>query len=327
MLMERLNNGLKLLADEMGKGAAQDAGRVAGCLKDLQSLATSDEARGYAGTEQLAIKFADLKRGQDELVERTRKLERLGISNGRDTGATRMTRREARRLLAEGRVFRSDEHAAMFAALACRQLAPAMRGMVAERTLGYAEELAKAGHSLAFTKTLDPGVAGSGLEFITQNVYMADLITALEAVWVLPPFCTRVPLTTLGTTTWPKLSGELTAYAVAASAAIPESEPSTTSVTLTPVKFGISFNVVHYNQAGALVHVESNFAAGRLARGGARTIERPGRWAKEAKAHAVTRTAHEGASPDRAPSMRAQRGPSWGRPHRRSRSLRIPGNE
>jgi len=227
----------ELLADLTGQlkndPADRDESALTATLGALEAYGASDEAKGYVGTDKLsewADQLAQLRKDVDAQAEESRRLAQLGLR--REGGAVRLAgKREVLDLMALGRVFPTDRKAAEFGALAVRSIMGPLtvyKEIVPQRTREMAASL---------VKDLDPGVSTAGAELVAA-VYMADLIAPLEAVGVLYPQCDRVPLATTGQTTWPKLTGELTAYPLAASAQFTESAPTFGTVTMTPVKWG-----------------------------------------------------------------------------------------
>jgi len=229
--MDKLLNLMKQLASEYAKGDARDEGVLASHFQAAGALLASDEVKGYAATPALTKQLAQLRTDVDAMATRQAKLEKLGL-RAENHRITVMNGDEVKALLKIGKVFRQVDHAEAFGAMVCRQVfgqTPRYNELVAQRTREMAESL---------VKDMDPGVSASGGALVA-NLYMADLITALEAVGVLYTQCDRVPLVTTGQTTWPTLTGELTAYPTAAAAAITASAPTFGTATLTPVKWGV----------------------------------------------------------------------------------------
>lgn len=199
-------------------------------VRDYDEFMQSDEAKGYTGSKELTEQLAQLRKDLDASIESQRKLEKSGLAR-QDRRIKVLGYKEIMDLRRVQRVFPDRETARHFGAICCRSIfstRPNYTDMVPESTRGLADEL---------VKDLDPGVSGSGAELVA-NLYMADMIAHVEAVGVLFPQCDRVPLQTTGTTYWPKLTGELTAYPTATAAKITESSPTFATVDLTPVKWG-----------------------------------------------------------------------------------------
>ncbi|HUU90943.1 MAG TPA: phage major capsid protein [Phycisphaerae bacterium] len=229
--MEKLVNLLTQLAGEYAKGGARDEAVLASHFQAASAFLATDEARGYAGTPELTKQLAQLRADIDAMATRQSKLEKLGL-RAENNRIVVMNHDEVTSLLKVGKVFRYADHAEGFAAMACRQLfgqTPRYNELVAARTREMAEAMAK---------DMDPAVSASGGALVA-NMYMADLITAMEAVGVLFTQCDRVPLVTTGSTDWPKLTGELTAYPTAAMATIEKSAPTFGTVPLRPVKWAV----------------------------------------------------------------------------------------
>lgn len=230
-LKELLARQTELLIADPGE---RDEKALAQCLKDWAEWKDSDEAKGYAGTPELT-EFVELQVQQqkdiDALTEQVRTASRGGLSlNQRRVEVLDFDRIMSLRKVKH--VFRYKDQAEMFGAMCARAIfgrSPRYTEYIPERTRGMADEIVKA---------LDPGASGSGAELVAA-LYMADLIAHVEAVGVFFNQCDRVPLLTTGQTTWPKLTGELTAYPTAAMAAMVESAPTFGTVTMTPVKWGV----------------------------------------------------------------------------------------
>lgn len=228
----RLKEPLKDLADEMAKDTADRSDEVIGrTLTAMTEIVKAEEEAGYGGTAELAQQIEDLRKKLDLESEARIKLEKMGLAV-KDRGVELLGRREIMDLRRVGRVFRYKEDAERFGALVARSAwgkTKVYEDVVAKRTRDLADEL---------VKQLDPGVTGAGAELVA-NLFMADLLVQVEAVGTLFVLCDRVPLQTIGQTTWPKLTGELTAHPLAASATIPETAPTFETVAMTPIKWGV----------------------------------------------------------------------------------------
>lgn len=203
-------------------------------LKDATSFFDSDEAKGLSADNDIAGMKAtveQLKADSEKAAEELRKIQKMGLTFSHGS-VNVLDYDEVIALRRVGNVFRTVEQAEAFAAMTARAIfgkSPRYEELVSERARGMADDL---------VKDLDPGVAGSGAELVS-NIYVADLIAHLEAVGVLYNMCDRVPLQTIGQTIYPKLTGELTAHPTTAAAKIAESAPTYSTVTLTPVKWGV----------------------------------------------------------------------------------------
>lgn len=225
---------LAVLSGQLTKDPAdRDQKALAAALGELEAYGASDEAKGYAAVPDFAkwsAEVAQLRKDVDAQAAETRKLAKAGMR--REGGAIRLAgKAEILDMMKVGLIFPTNERAEEFGSLCARSIHGRhgqYKSLVHQRTRDMAESL---------VKDLDPGVSGSGAELVAA-IYMADLIAPLEAVGVLYPQCDRVPLATTGQTIWPKLTGELTAYPLAAAAQFTESAPTFGTVTLTPVKWG-----------------------------------------------------------------------------------------
>ncbi len=230
--MDKLKKLLKALADEMAKDPAERSDEtIANTLTALTDLAESAEAPGYSETPKLAEQVAQLRKDLDLESEARIKLAKDGLAV-KDHRVELMGREQIMDLRRVRRVFRYKEDAEMFGAMVARSAwgkTKVYEDNVAKRTREMSDEL---------VKDLDPGVSGSGAELVA-NLFMADLIANVEAVGTLFVLCDRVPLQTIGQTTWPKQTGELTAYPLAASATLTESAPTFGTVSMTPIKWGV----------------------------------------------------------------------------------------
>lgn len=224
------------MADELAKGSSANLASLAEMARQhATALAEAEkaDAAGYAETNRMAEEVAALKARSDETIVRLGKLEKLGLAE-RDRRIVVMNADEIRALRKARQVFRYKDQAEGFGAFAAWSIygrTGAFNDMVSEKARGLFREMSG-------QKDLDPGVSTHGAELVA-NLYMADLIAHVESEGVLFPLCDRVPLATTGSTIWPKLTGELTAYPTAVAATIQASDPTFTTVTLTPVKWGV----------------------------------------------------------------------------------------
>ena len=212
-------------------GQKRDEDQLGKLLGEAKAFIESDEAKQLGNLTEVKRQFEQLKADHDKTVENLRKLEKAGLKmQGHRIEV--LGYREIMDLRQANRVFRYKDDAEGFGALVAHAVwgnTKRYEDVVAKRTRELADEL---------IKDLDPGVAGSGAELVA-NIYMADLIANVEAVGTLFPLCDRVPLQTTGQTIWPKLTGELTAFPIAASAKIKESAQTYDTVPMTPIKWGV----------------------------------------------------------------------------------------
>jgi len=214
--------------------ADRDEKAISKLLTDIAAYAESPEAKAYGNTDQLkdlAGTIGQLRKDLDENARQLRELQRAGLEiQGGQVQVLGFE--EIMSLRRVRRVWRSEARAEQFGALCARSLwggTGKYNDIVAPRTRDLAERL---------IKDLDPGLSGSGAELLAHQ-YMADLIAHVEAVGVLFPQAHRVPLSTLGTTSWPKLTGEVTATPLAVATQIAESTPTLGTVAMSPVKWGV----------------------------------------------------------------------------------------
>jgi HK97 family phage major capsid protein len=213
-----------LMAAPQGKDA-----EIAKLLKDINDFLGGDEAKGFEGLPELKAQAVQLRRDIDAQAEAHRRLEKMGL-RVRGGGVEVLGYREIMDLNRVGHVFRSSEKAEQFGAFVVRRMfgaSPVYNDLIPQRTREMGESV---------VKDLDPTVAGSGVELV-PNLFMGDLVANMEAVGILFPMCDRVPLATTGQTTWPKLTGELTAYPTAVAAQIQKSAPAFDTISMTPVKW------------------------------------------------------------------------------------------
>ena len=227
----KLKELIAKLAAQLAKPPDQrDEAAVKAALTGIDEFAKSDEGKGYTASDELAQQVAQIRKDLDTQAESFRRLERAGLqADGQRVKL--LGHDEIMDLRRVGRVFPYKDQAESFGAMAAHSIwhkHPAYKDIVHSRTRDMAESL---------VKQLDPGASGSGAELVA-NLYMANLIAHVEAVGVLFTQCDRVPLQTTGQTTWPRLTGEMTAYPLAALAKFIESAMTLDTVTLTPVKWG-----------------------------------------------------------------------------------------
>ena len=230
---------VKKLAEQYSKAPGErDEKAIGTILTDMGQEADrleKDSDTGYAGTKQLSDQVAALKAQFDEQTERVRKLEKAGLGE-RNHRLETLGFDQIHSLRRVQKVFRQTDQAKAFGAWAIRYIfggLPAYNDIIPAATRDYAA---------AMMKDMDPAVSAGGGALVA-DLFMADLIAHVEAVGVLFPLCDRVPLQTTGKTTWPKLTGELTARPVAAMAQVLGSSPTYTTVDMTPVKWGVRVDV------------------------------------------------------------------------------------
>ena len=227
------------LAEQYAKAPGQrDEKAIGTILEDMGREADhleKDSDTGYAGSKALSDQVAQLKTQFDDQTERLRKLEKLGLTEKNHRLET-LGFDQIQSMRRVRKIFRQTDQARAFGAFAIHRLfsgLPAYADMISTATREYAA---------AICKDMDPAISAGGGALVA-DIFMADLIAHVEAVGVLFPLCDRVPLQTIGKTTWPRLTGELTAVPVAAMSKIPGGSPTYDTVDLTPVKWGIRVDV------------------------------------------------------------------------------------
>ena len=131
-------------------------------------------------------------------------------------------------MLADGRVFLSDESAKRFGGYAAGAV------LKLHGRYGDAPAAIKDVHE-SVCKDWEVGTDASG-GYVIPDEFRAELIRNVEAEGRLFPLCRRIPLLSLGTTSIPKHSAGLTAYWTAPSALGTRTTPTFTLVQLTPEK-------------------------------------------------------------------------------------------
>ena len=233
--LEKLTNISTAIGDELAKGTDADFGRLTQLAKD-HTLAVNEAGGGVAETEDLAKQMLELKAGLDSTAKQVAEIRALGLKIGGSGGVRTPTGRAQRlEMLADGRAFMSDDTAERFGAWAATRIA--RRGIdLPTRIREIAADVIKQSESVRKDADIDYGSA-TGAELMS-NEFRAELIRNVEAVGTVFPECRRVPLGTMGTTTWPKRTGGLTSYWTDLAAAITRSGIAFGTVTMTPKKVG-----------------------------------------------------------------------------------------
>ena len=284
-VMQKLKAISAQMAEEAAKGDEADLARLAKLAGDQAEVLASDDARGYEGTDQMAKDVAQLRADLDEAIGQLREFRRAGLAT-RGTQVLRPAGREARiQMLEDSRAFLDDEAAARFGAWGIWRLASTspkreLWQSVPTRTReicldvlkqqGFSAEL-RSGEIIvtgaAKAGDIDPSVSGSGAELVS-NEFKAELIRNVEAVGTIFPLCRRVPLGTLGTTTFPKRTAGLSFYWTDVAAQITRSGATFDTVDLTPKK-GATLTAIPNEMfrdpglliaAGQFIGIESTYA-------------------------------------------------------------------
>jgi len=238
---------LKELMAQLGTVMAEDASdqrdqKAAELLTQLEA-AVDETAKGYVETSALKTQVEQLRTDLDAETEARRNVERIGL--GLSKGAILLPSGRAARMdmLADKRGFADDETAKRFGAHCAVLLMKTHKRYTVDDLPKYTREVAEAvakdaagfevSGRMKASPDIEPGVAGSGSEFVS-NEFRAELIRNAEVYGTVFPECNRVPLNTLGSTTWPKQTADLTAYWTAIAATITQSGPTTTSISMTP---------------------------------------------------------------------------------------------
>ena len=229
-MTDRMKKAMALLAAEIEKsGAAQVA-----TIQELQA-ASQEELKslgvpGADGPGTIEAFRAEIKGQIDALAEQVRAAQKLGLAL-RGGQVHIPGGREARReMLRDKRGFLDDDQAERFAGFVIASLRPSAAS-------ARALEIQKDVLGQAKADALDPAVSGTGGALI-PNEFRAELIRNVEAEGIVFPDMRRVPLFTIGQTTWPKRTAGMTAYPTAAGALIKASIPTLGTITMQPVKWG-----------------------------------------------------------------------------------------
>lgn len=224
---EKLKAALAVIAEEAVKGADKNQQRLTEALKTSEDAVKALTAQGGDGPGALEAFRASVKGEMDKMAEQIRMIQKLGLTRDGLGVAVPKGRAERIAMLADGRAFLDDQTARRFGAYwTYRVLGHATPALTQE----VAKDVCKAAGDM------DPGVGAAG-EYAIPDEFRAELVRNVEAVAVVFTQMRRVPLTTIGQTTWPKRTGGLTAYPTAAMAAIQKSAPTLDVVTMQPVKW------------------------------------------------------------------------------------------
>ncbi|MFB3893229.1 MAG: phage major capsid protein [Phycisphaerae bacterium] len=208
-------------------------------LAETKAFLESDEFKALDGNEWKS-KLATMQKTIDDQATEIRNLQKLGLKRQGDAVRV-MGKAEILDLMEIGKVFPSNERAMKFGATvieAALSNRVNYKEMVCQGVRDIAADVRKE-WSEQQKATMDPGVSGSGSEFIA-NAFIPDLIAPLEAAGKLYPLCQRVPLSTVGTTYYPKLTSDIdNAVPTAVMAALTEKALATGNVQMVPVKWGL----------------------------------------------------------------------------------------
>jgi len=235
-VIERLEKIRQAIGEELAKGTSADFEKLTQLAKDDATALSELKTGGLEGTAELARQMAEMKAQLDSTAKQMAQFSKMGLQvRG---GATIIPEGRDRRLqmLADGRAFASDETAMRFGAWAVQRLWKHGAGEMPRRTREIAEDVAKQWMATCKDADIDYS-SGTGAELMS-NEFRAELIRNVEAVGVVFPQCRRVPLNTMGTTTYPKRTAGLTSYWTDLAAAITSSGLTFGTVTLTPKKVG-----------------------------------------------------------------------------------------
>jgi len=235
--LEKLTNISTAMGDELAKGTDADFGKLTQLAKD-HALAIKEAGGGVAETEDLAKQMIELKAGLDSTARQVAEIRALGLKMG-PAGGVRVPSGRAQRLemLADKRAFLSDDTAKRFGAWVATRIA-GRNVDLPKRIKEIAADVVKQSKAQGQAKDADIDYGSTTGGELMSNEFRAELIRNVEAVGSVFPLCRRVPLGTMGTTTWPKRTGGLTSYWTDLAAAIKRSGIAFTTVTMTPKKVG-----------------------------------------------------------------------------------------
>jgi len=235
--LEKLTNISAAMGDELAKGTDADFGKLTQLAKD-HALAIKEAGGGVAETEDLAKQMLELKAGLDSTAKQVAEIRALGLKMGGSGGVRVPTGRTQRlEMLADKRAFMSDETAGRFGAWVATRIAGRDVDLPV-RIKEIAADVVKQSKAQGQAKDADIDYGSTTGGELMSNEFLTELIRNVEAVGTVFPLCRRVPLGTMGTTTWPKRTGGLTSYWTDLAAAIKRSGIAFTTVTMTPKKVG-----------------------------------------------------------------------------------------
>ena len=243
--MEKLVRLWGLIAAQLALPAEdRDENALQKHMHEYSGLVNSDEVKNSSGAGDVGgLKSAidQLQRDLAAETEARRNVERMGL-------AVRQNRivvpgLSARiDLLNDRRLFADPEQAKRYGAHVAACLARTSKVLRYESLPKYTREVAESVQKDADSfgdeglKAATPDItpsSGTGLELMS-NEFRSDMIAALEVYGRLFTECSRVPLTTMGTTTWPRELTELTAYWTAVAAEIQKSGFTFDTVSMQP---------------------------------------------------------------------------------------------
>ena len=230
--LEKLRNISTAMGEELAKGTDADFAKLTE-LAGQHGQALKEADGGLEGTEELARQMAQMRADLDSTSTQVNQIRSLGMTMKH--GDIRIPEGRDRRIemLRDKRAFASDETAARFGAwVAMRIYKPGQEPP--KRIKEIADDVVKQWDAEKKDADIDYG-AGTGAELMS-NEFKAELIRNVEAVGTVFPLCRRVPLNTMGTTTWPKRTAGLTTYWTDLGAVVQRSGIAFDTVTLTPKK-------------------------------------------------------------------------------------------
>lgn len=234
--LEKLRNISTAMGVELAKGTDADFAKLTD-LAVQHTAALKEADGGYEATDELAKQVAQIKADLDSTGKQLAQIRSLGLRMGGD-GQIRIPEGLDRRIqmLKDGRAFYSDETAARFGAWCATRIHNIANGELPRRTREIAADVVKQLEAQKAGADIDYG-SGTGGELMS-NEFRAELIRNVEAVGTVFPFCRRVPLNTMGATTYPKRTAGLTSYWTDLAAAVQRSGITFGTVVLTPKKVG-----------------------------------------------------------------------------------------
>jgi len=234
-VLEKLKNISTAMGVELAKGTDADFAKLTE-LAGQHGQALKEAGGGLEGTEELAKQVAQMRADLDSTSKQLSQIRSMGLRMGGD-GVVKIPEGLDRRIemLKDKRAFASDETAARFGAWAAMRIfRPGQEPC--KRIQEIAADVAKQMRTEKSDADIDYS-SGTGAELMS-NEFRAELIRNVEAVGTVFPLCRRVPLNTMGTTTYPKRTAGLTSYWTDLAAAILRSGIAFGTVTMQPKKVG-----------------------------------------------------------------------------------------
>ena len=228
-MTEKLKKMLLAVAEEAAKGTSMDAPKLQLLASEIQ---TELKTAGADGPGEAETFRKSIRTEVDALIEQVRAVQKAGLAMRGGQILIPGGRKARQEMLADGRAFMSDEQAERFGAFMACALHP---DLACTRAKEISKEF-KDAFAVRAAGDMDPAITTAGGSLVPAE-FRAELIRNVETMGVVFPEMRRVPLFTLGQTTWPTRTGGLTAYPTAAGAKILRTSPTIGTATLTPVKW------------------------------------------------------------------------------------------